>query len=563
MKIFKLIYNELVKIFKKPSVKIIFVLILMSAIILPSIISNIPIDRYSANALESNKFMLEQQNQIIEQLKSDKTQKGKMEYEYAIIDRDVRKMMVDNKIGFDDWRDQVVEYYKTAAYNLAVIEFVLEGYSQEVVMEGLRNTDSDKVISYYDTKMTLAKKKEIESYYIKEKEKFLKILENNDYQEYSKERIKEIEGFIANRENTIKEYKKLKAKNPYTEEGKAELLKLEEASKDAKEDIPNFKQDIEIIQFRIDNKIDYDLNNWKNNSLKTIEKEIEDLRIKLMSEKEYSNAATQQQYSMSYNEYVENYDKSNAKRVNKIKEIWYGVENNIPALADIRDARSVLDSSYEIYIILAVIMIIIIGGGIVSTEFSKGTVRLLLIRPVSRWKILLSKLLAILGIGFAILISGITILYISTGFVFGFETYNTPILETINGTIVHVEFIKYILPKIVLSSSTLIFITSIVFMVSTLAKNTALAVAVSMVLYLGTAPATDLLISMKQTWIVNTVIPYINASYLRLVPITSGALSQSFGMQLQYESGAIQLLLISIVLLAITFIAFVKKDIKN
>lgn len=122
---------------------------------------------------------------------------------------------------------------------------------------------------------------------------------------------------------------------------------------------------------------------------------------------------------------------------------------------------------------------------------------------------------------------------------------------------------KYLLPKVLLSCSSLIFITSLVFMISTLAKNTALAVAISMVIYLGCAPATDLLVSMSQTWIVNTLIPYINASYLRLIPTAEQILAQNFGMTLNFQGGVIQLLIASAVMLILTFVIFIKKDIKN
>lgn len=563
MKIFSLTYNELVKQFKKPSIKIIFALILISAIILPMAINKIPVDRYSANALESHQFMLEQDKRNAEEYKSDKTQKGQMNYQYALIQVDAEQMFVDYKVGFDDWRDEVVEYYKTAAYNLAAIEFILDGYEQNVIMENLQGADPDVVAKYFDEKMTLVKKKEIESFYTSEKERFKNIIDTNDYQAYSQERIEKINETIAYHQDRIKKYEELKAKDPQTKEGLAELEKLEKEATISKERIPEFQQDIKVIEFRVNNKIDYDLNNWKNNSLKTIEKELFELRMNLLTEQEYASQATIQGIAMTYDEYVKNFNDTQAKRVDKIKQIWYGLENNIPALDDIRDARSVLDSTYEIYIILAVIMVIIISGGIVATEFSKGTIRLLLIRPVSRWKILLSKLLAILVVGFSIVILGIGILYVSTGATFGFETYKTPILETINGTIVHVEFMKYLLPKVLLSCSSLIFITSLVFMISTLAKNTALAVAISMVLYLGCAPATDLLVSMSQTWIVNTLIPYINASYLRLIPTAEQILAQNFGMTLNFQGGAIQLLIASAVMLISTFVIFIKKDIKN
>lgn len=561
LKIVSLTYNELVKQFKKPSIKIIFALILITAMVLPMFIKKMPVDRYSNSALESNKFLVEQANQMMEQSKEDKTQKGKMSYQYAMIEKEYWQLYVDYKIGFDDWRRIEAENFRDAAYDLAAIEFVLEGYNQEVVIENLQSASTDEVSAYYE--MTLAKKKEVETALISQKEKIKSIITNNDYMAHTEEELKRKQGFIDLNKKTIEDYEKLKAKNPKDEEGKEKLAQLEKQAKSAESSIKNFEEDKKIIEFRLKNKIDYDLNNWKNNSINTIEKEIQELRINLMTETEYSSIATQQGYSMTYDDYVKNYNEKKEQRINKINEVWYGLENNIPALNDIRDARSVLDGTYEIYMILAVIMVIIIGGGIVASEFSQGTIRLLLIRPVSRWKVLLSKLLAVLIIGFSIVILGIGILYISTGAVFGFETYKTPLLQTINGSITRVEYIKYLLPKIVISSSSLVFISSLVLTISTLSKNTALAVAISTVLYLGIAPVTDLLVGMKQTWIVKTLLPYINASYFRLVPFTEQALSERFGILMQYNQGAIQLIIVSVVLLIISFVVFMKKDIKN
>ena len=317
------------------------------------------------------------------------------------------------------------------------------------------------------------------------------------------------------------------------------------------------------MQFRLNNDINYDLNNWKNNAIVTIQKEIQDLRVELMSEKQYALTATQQGYYLTYDEYVKNYREQKEKRIETIKRIWYGLENNISDLNDVRDARSVVDGTYEIYIILAIVMVIIMGGGIIASEFSKGTIRLLLIRPVSRWKILLSKLLSILLVGFSIVALGTGILYISSGYVFGFDAYKIPLLVTVNGSIIHIDFMKFLISKVLLSSSSLLFISVLVFSISTLAKNTALAVGISMILYLGVGPTVDLLISMKQTWVINTLIPYINASYFRLIPMTSQSLEQGFGLQMQYNWGAIQLLIASLIMLVITFVVFVKKDVKN
>ncbi|HBI93212.1 MAG TPA: bacitracin ABC transporter permease [Terrisporobacter glycolicus] len=561
MKIFKLIYNELVKQFKKPSIKIIYSLILVSAIVLPMVISKIPQDKYMNNALESNKFLLQQAKENTKFYEDDKSIKGKMSYKYSLIEEEYMKLFVDNKIGLEDWREQQTENFKESAYKLASIEFAIAGYNQDVVMQNLIGTDPNVVGSYY--KMSFDKKKEVQAQLILEKEKQKSIIENKDYNSYTQEEITKKHEYILQHKKTIKEYEKLKVKSLQSKDGKAKLEKLKKESKDAEKSIEEFNQDIKILQFRLNNDINYDLNNWKNNAIVTIQKEIQDLRVELMSEKQYALTATQQGYYLTYDEYVKNYREQKEKRIETIKRIWYGLENNISDLNDVRDARSVVDGTYEIYIILAIVMVIIMGGGIIASEFSKGTIRLLLIRPVSRWKILLSKLLSILLVGFSIVALGTGILYITSGYVFGFDAYKIPLLETVNGSIIHIDFMKFLISKVLLSSSSLLFISVLVFSISTLAKNTALAVGISMILYLGVGPTVDLLISMKQTWVINTLIPYINASYFRLIPMTSQSLEQGFGLQMQYNWGAIQLLIASLIMLVITFVVFVKKDVKN
>lgn len=185
-----------------------------------------------------------------------------------------------------------------------------------------------------------------------------------------------------------------------------------------------------------------------------------------------------------------------------------------------------------------------------------------MIRPVARWKVLLAKLLAVLIVGFGIVVLGVTILIISSGAVFGFETLKVPVLQTINGTLVQIDYIKYMLPQLLLSTASLLFIGSLVFMISTLARNTALAVAIGMLLYIGAAPLSEILISLKQIWLIDTLIPYITGSYLKLVPNLLTSLRES-GMALNYTLGAKQLIVASIIKLIITFVTFMKKDIKN
>ncbi|MDU1411980.1 MAG: ABC transporter permease subunit [Clostridium sp.] len=561
MKLFNLVTNELEKQFKKPSIKIIIVLILITAIFLPIVVNKIPSKSNVFYNLENDKFQLEQSKEYEDSLKNDKTTKGQIRLKYASIDREFMEVIVANEIPYEDWRRKEAEELKFISYELASIEFAINGIPQDVVMENLIGTDPSKVDSYY--KLSVDKRKEIQSNLTAKKEQIKNIITTKDHLNHTQEEINRKKQLIEDNKKTIAAYNELKSKKVQTEEEKARLSNLEIEAQDAEKLIVQYEEDIKILEFRLSNKIDYDKNNWKNNSIETVEKELMELRTPLMTEKQYTSTAAQQGYTMTYDEYVKNYNETNNKRKNKIKEVWYGIENNIPDLKDVNDARSVLNRTYEIYIVLGVILVIIIGGGMVASEFSKGTIRLLLIRPVSRWKVLLSKLLSLLIIGFAVSVIGIVILSISTGFVYGMDTYKIPLLETYNNGIIEVNFFKYLIPKIALSSISIIFIASLVFMISTLAKNTALAVAISMVLYLGTPFITELLVSMNQIWIVNTFIPYINSSYFRLMPMTEEILASTHGMAMNFLSGGIQLLILSILMLIITFGIFIKKDVKN
>ncbi|MCQ2016442.1 ABC transporter permease subunit [Clostridium butyricum] len=560
MRVLSLTYNELVKQFKKVSINIIIALILISAIVLPLAMKNIQPNDYYKNRIESAQFMIQDLQHQIDSLETDKSQKAAIQRKYYAIDKEYNQLVVDNKISFDDWREYEAQELRFELYKLAAIEFVLEGYSKDIVLENLLSEDSKKIENYYN--LTLEKKKEIEAGYINKINELRDVIENSDYNRHTELEIQRKKESIELYQKNIEEYEKLVAKNPTDEEGKAKLDELKKEKEYAEREIPKIEKDLAIIQFRYDNKIDYDKNNWKNNSIKSIESELHDLRIEMLDEKAFNVSVNNDSLVTSYEQYVESYKKANEKRVEIIKELWHGLENDIPDLGSVKDARSAVDSTYEIYVILAIIMVIIIGGGIVAGEYSNGSIRLLMIRPASRWKILLSKLLAVLIVGFSIVILGVLILFISSGAIWGFETLKVPVLETINGNIVETNYINYMLPQLLVSTCSLLFIASLVFMISTLARNTALAVALGMLVYFGAGPLSGLLIGFKQTWLINTIIPYINSSYFKLVPYFSEML-KSNGMDFNYILGAKQLVIASAIMLIITFITFKKKDIKN
>lgn len=55
---------------------------------------------------------------------------------------------------------------------------------------------------------------------------------------------------------------------------------------------------------------------------------------------------------------------------------------------------------------IAILLTVIVAAGIVASEFSQGTIKMLLTRPVKRWKIMTSKYMAVLLFGFLLMLIG-------------------------------------------------------------------------------------------------------------------------------------------------------------
>ena len=69
----------------------------------------------------------------------------------------------------------------------------------------------------------------------------------------------------------------------------------------------------------------------------------------------------------------------------------YRIANDLPS-EYLMTFDEFLNQSLNIIIVLTSIFMVVIAAGIVANEFSTGTIKMLLTRPVARWKILLSKL---------------------------------------------------------------------------------------------------------------------------------------------------------------------------
>ncbi len=175
----------------------------------------------------------------------------------------------------------------------------------------------------------------------------------------------------------------------------------------------------------------------------------------------------------------------------------YRLEHDISTNVDYSAWDFVSDSSELIS--FAGLFTIIIAAGIVANEFTWGTVKLLLIRPIGRAKILLSKY-------FSILLFGICLILILFGFalllgaiLFGFPESSIPYLNYHNGTVTEQSMLLHLLITYGLNSINLLMITTMAFMISSVFRNSSLAVGISIFLMFMGSTVTYML-STKFEW---------------------------------------------------------------
>ncbi|GGE49505.1 hypothetical protein GCM10011391_30380 [Pullulanibacillus camelliae] len=161
----------------------------------------------------------------------------------------------------------------------------------------------------------------------------------------------------------------------------------------------------------------------------------------------------------------------------------YRLEHSIKPLYS-NTVMGFVDSSAGIASIIS-IFIVILGGSIVSQEYSWGTMKLLLIRPLHRWKILLSKFVSVIIIGIFYLLITFILSFIIGLIFFGKDFGATRFLYEHHNMVHDVSVFWHFLQLYASNLVDLIVITAFAFMLSTLFKSNALAIALSIAIYFG------------------------------------------------------------------------------
>ncbi len=170
---------------------------------------------------------------------------------------------------------------------------------------------------------------------------------------------------------------------------------------------------------------------------------------------------------------------------NIIAENNYYLENDIQP-----DGYGAMQFVLENQLLLSLVSLltIIIAAGIVANEFRWGTIKLLLIRPITRTKALLSKYAAVILFAFFTLLFVLLFSYIIGLIFYGFGSFNPHMLVDDGSGLAYVSVISEIVPAYGFKLVNLVMMATFAFAISTIFRNSALAIGVAIFLMMAANP---------------------------------------------------------------------------
>jgi ABC-2 type transport system permease protein len=206
------------------------------------------------------------------------------------------------------------------------------------------------------------------------------------------------------------------------------------------------------------------------------------------------------------------------------------------------------------------LLVIVVASDIVSTEHTDGTIKLLLTRPVKRWKILMSKYITlVIFTTITVMATGI-FTYLISGLFFGYAGWGAPMFTgftSIAGTLdtSNVQVIpqwKLIMMNYGLGWLAQLVVATLSFMVSVLVRGTAAGMGVMLATLIGG----NILVQLAADF---PLAKYIFVSHLQLTDFINGQPFPVPDVTLNYS--LVVLVLWGLAGLCVSFYTFTKRDV--
>lgn len=289
-------------------------------------------------------------------------------------------------------------------------------------------------------------------------------------------------------------------------------------------------------------------------------RQAEDKREKFGADwrREVQQAITDNQNSLGSDRVPEEWKKY---RKIYIQQLKYYLEHDVNPRepGGVSFTREFLDNAATLFIPL---LIMGVGSDIVSSERTSGTVKMLLTRPVRRWKVLLSKLITLMMFVSLIIVSTCVICYFISGLFFGYRGWTMPVFTgfQLRGAEVDISGVHavpqwlYIFMQAGLIWFVSVVVAALALMVSVLVRST----SASIVIMMATLIAGNILTNMASSW---TSAKYLFMVNLGLTNYLAGTPAPIEGMTLGFSLAVLAIW--GLCALVVSFLVFTKQDILN
>ncbi len=382
-----------------------------------------------------------------------------------------------------------------------------------------------------------------------------KVLVDNDFPQYINLRIQQEEDRIADLKEQIAIHEESIIQNPSQEESLNIIIE------DLKRSIEMIETNtIPTLQLRLEKNIIPGEDTWENRALSDIEMYRNQLLYtEIISEEEFNK---ERHYVLQYGSY-DKYLRAMQAQIDEYNTaIMIGersLDKGKPDMKFVPQGSRNRTVEFLRYSIFVSMFAVLLGGWAIASEFQHGTIRLLMIRPKTRTKILMAKFIAALTLSLAVYVLGSLLNLITNGILFGFSDYAYP-NYTISGD---VNFFAYYVPKLIACTVSIIFAFAVAFMLSVVIKNVAVAIAVPIASFIGfNIVMATFTYSEAMNWLAYTPIPYVQiSSFFTQNTMVKYAIQRGVPLSLSY--GIILLLVLSAICTFISVYIFKRRDITD
>ena len=426
-------------------------------------------------------------------------------------------------------------------------------YNNFLLTENIDFSEINKAIKDDDKTKKNEMLKDLDYYF----ESAHKIYKNNDYNVYHEYKIFEATKEVERLENKIKILNESLTKN------EGDYYSTTNNIETYQKDIKTIKEiDIPLYEYQLSKQI-FDVDSWQYIALNRIlDSYHQKNRITILSKSEweklkYNDKESYDDYLLKQNKDIVNLDIEISKAVKSL-------ESNKPDRSFVLNSpRNNLLDNLVLNSYIFVIFSILLGAYLIASEFSNGTVKLLLLRPLSRFKLYTLKYLSGFTIIYIFFLLTSIMSFITIGLLNGFSDFMLP-YYTDYGTI---NFILRFIIDLTKCSSLLLFTYTLGYFCSVTFRNVAISLVLPIIYFL-VSYVSNAFINPKEFSNIISYSPTIYSLLPDFITLNNktysllGRITSNFGT-VSLDLGVIILLISSIIIFLLGAYIFKARDITN